>query len=241
MPTFIDESGDTGPCADAAHCYFRLAAVWVPTHDEAEAIRAAIRGVRTTLGLRSDYEFKFSMTWRHHDWREAFFRAALEQEFRFGFVSIDKNHQEWRESDKQTIHWATATNLAATLRPTYLATHLNRVQNGGTGPLKELVVIDDNEDTRFRETVAQQFRGLGKACDPELFLVGKVIFRGSHQEELIQLADMVCGASGANLDGEDVWYRMIAERDLDSPINRERAGEFHNFPPSRSQIAQSSA
>src|SRR5947209_6940815 len=121
MPTFIDESGDTGPCADPAHCYFRLAAVWVPSHEEAEAIRSEIRGVRTALGLRADYEFKFSKTWAHLDRREAFFHAAMSREFRFAFVSIDKNQQYWRAADKQTIHWAATTDLAATLRPTYLA------------------------------------------------------------------------------------------------------------------------
>ena len=244
MPTFIDESGDTGPCADPAHCYFRLAAVWVPSHDEAEAIRAEIRGVRDTLGLRSGYEFKFSKTWSQPDQREAFFRAAMSRDFRFAFASIDKTQPYWREADKQTLHWATATDLAATLRPTYLAAHLDRIQNGGSGPLKELVVVDDNGDRRFLATVKQQFRGLGTkeyGCDAELYLVGKVKFRSSHPEELMQLVDMVCGASGASLDGENTWYRIIAERDLGAPLNRERAGEPYSSPPFRDRVAQSSA
>lgn len=241
MPTFIDESGDTGPCADPAHCYFRLAAVWVPSHDEAEAIRAEIRGVRSALGLRADYEFKFSKTWHHPDRREAFFRAALKREFRFAFASIDKTRPEWRDAGKQTIHWATTTELAATLRPTYLAAHLSRAQNGGTDPPKELVVVDDNEDKQFLGTVKEQFRGLGKACDPALYPVGKVKFRGSHPEELMQLVDMICGAMGASLDGDDTWYRIFAERDLDRTPVKERAGEPCSSPPFRDRVAQSSA
>lgn len=224
MPTFIDESGDTGPCTDPAHCYFRLAAVWVPNHDEVEAIRAEIRSVRRTLGLRTDYEFKFSKTWRYPDRRAAFFRAALRRDFRFAFAWVDKNHEPWREADKQAIHWATTTELAATLRPTYLAAHALRLRDGGSGPFKELVVVDDNEDKQFLATVTKQFRGLGMGCDPAIFLVGKVKFRGSHPEELMQLVDMVCGALGANSDGEDTWYRMISERDLDAHTNEKRAG-----------------
>ena len=224
MPTFIDESGDTGPCADPTHCYFRLAAVWVPSQSEAEAIRDAIRGVRTTLALRADYEFKFSKTWAYPARREAFFRAAMSREFRFAFTSIDKNQQQWRQAERPTIHWAATTDLAATLRPTYLTAHRHREQHGGSGPLKELVVVDDNEDRQFLATVTQQFRGLGKACDPELFLVGKVKFRGSQPEELMQLVDMVCGACGAGLDGEETWYRMIAERDLGSPPRKRKGG-----------------
>jgi hypothetical protein len=42
-----------------------------------------------------------------------------------------------------------------------------------------------------------------------------VRFRKSEPDEMLQLADMVCGAVDAFLDGEDrTWYRMIAERDL---------------------------
>lgn len=241
MLTCIDESGDTGPCADPAHCYFRLAAVWVPSHDEAEAIRERIREARATLGLRADYEFKFSKTWAYPDRREAFFRAAMRRDFRFAFTSIDKNQPYWREADKQTIYWAATTDLAATLRPTYLAAHQNRVRNGGSGPVKELVVVDDNGDRQFLATVTQQFRGLGKGCDPQIFPVGKVKFRGSHPEELIQLVDMVCGACGACLDGEDTWYRIIAGRDLGLPLNRGRAGSLTAHPPFRDRVAQSSA
>jgi hypothetical protein len=62
----------------------------------------------------------------------------------------------------------------------------------------------------------------GKGCEPELFLVGKVKFRGPQPEELMQLVDMVCGASGACLDGEDTWYRIIAERDLSRPKQKGR-------------------
>ena len=71
--------------------------------------------------------------------------------------------------------------------------------------------------------------------------MGKVKFRGSHPEELMQLVDMVCGAAGANLDGEHTWYRIIAERDLGVPLNRERAGEPLSSPPSLDRVAQSSA
>lgn len=193
------------------------------------------------LGLRADYEFKFSKSWTYPDRRDAFFHAVMKRKFWFAFSSIDKNHQDWREADKQTIHWATATELAATLRPTYLEAHLNRISSGGSGPLKELVVIDNNEDKQFLATVTQQFRGLGNACDPVHFLVGKVKFRTSHPEELMQLVDMVCGACSANMDGADAWYRIIAERDLNSPLNRGRVGEPWSPPPFRVRNAQSSA
>jgi len=241
MPTFIDESGDTGPCAEVAHGYFRLAAVYVPSHEEVEAIRAEIRVVRAALGLRADYEFKFAKTWKYPERREAFFHAVMERDFRFAFTSIDKTRPEWKYAGKEEIHRSASTDLAATLRPTYLAAHRSRVLNISDSLAKEQVIIDDNRDNTFLAMVKQQFRGLGKTYDPPLFLVGKVKFRDSLHEELIQLADMICGAAGANLDGKPTWYRMIEERDLSLLGKKKRAGELRNSPPYRNQVAQSSA
>jgi hypothetical protein len=240
MPTFIDESGDTGPSTNLARVYFRLVAVWIQSHDQAEAIRKKIRGVRAQLGLREDYEFKFSKTWNYPDRRDAFFRAVMLEEFRFAFTSIDKTLPNWKNADKQAIHWAAATELAATLRPSYIMAHRTRLESGVSWPIKELVVVDDNEDKSFLATIKQQFAGLGMCCKPPLYLVGKVKFRSSHPEELMQLADMVCGAAGAKQDGNDTWYRIIADRDLDTPINRKRV-ETLTFPPVQMIDAQSSA
>src|SRR5208282_4254912 len=41
-------------------------------------------------------------------------------------------------------------------------------------------------------------------------VVDKPKFRGSKPEEAIQLADMACGATGAYLDGDPVWYEIKA-------------------------------
>lgn len=213
MPTFIDESGDTGSNPDPANGHFRLAAVWVPSHDVAEAFRDRIRQVRKQLGLKKDYEFKFSKTWIHPEYREAFFRAAMEHEFRFAVSSIDKRRESWRGADNRLFHWASAVYLAASLRPVYLEAQALRTRSGVRSHLKDLVVVDDNKDRDFLDVVKQAFRGLGSACQPRLFLIDKVRFRGSKPDELIQLVDMVCGAYGAHEDGDSTWYRMIEPRD----------------------------
>jgi hypothetical protein len=214
MPTFIDESGDTGPNPDMANCHFRLAAVWVPSHDVAEAFRTRIREVRQSLGLRMDYEFKFSKTWYHQNYRDSFFRAAMEHEFRFAVSSIDKRKGEWPGADSGLFHWASAVYIASSLRRTYLEAQQELVRTGSRSPLKDLIVVDDNKDGNFLEVVKTVFRGLGAACDPRLYLIGKVRFRGSDPDELIQLVDMVCGAYGAHVDGDSTWYRIIASRDV---------------------------
>jgi Protein of unknown function (DUF3800) len=93
MPTFIDESGDTGSTRNGGKPYFRLAAVWVPTHGTAEVFRRKIRELRRTLGLRQDYEFKFAKTHYHPEQRKAFLEVALSDEFRFAVSLIDKTDE----------------------------------------------------------------------------------------------------------------------------------------------------
>gem|GEM_PF-3129152 len=49
---------------------------------------------------------------------------------------------------------------------------------------------------------------------PAIRRPGKVKFRGSGPEELIQLADMVCGAVGDFLEGDPSYYQIISAQDL---------------------------
>ena len=207
MPTFIDESGDTGRVAGASSDCFRLAAVWVPSHDIADAMREGVARLRSDLGIRTDYEFKYSKTHAHPERRTNFFRTALRFEFRFAVVSIDKLRDLSARDSSSFIHWATATHLAATLRPVYVGCESPR--------LNERVIVDDNRDGRFLSAVETAFRGLGAACVPKRKLVKDAKFGDSKKDSLLQLADMVCGAAGSYFDGDREWYDLIAERDLD--------------------------
>ena len=214
MPTFIDESGDTGRNPDPANCHFRLAAVYVPTQDGVESIREAVREVRVMFGLRSHYEFKFYKTWNYPERRKAFFEAILKHDFHFAVASVDKRTMTL----DCNVHRFAAVELAASLRPIYLAAHATRLSGKRVGPLRELVIVDDNEDKRFLAVLKEVFRSLGQACDPKATLVGKVKFRDSAPEELIQVADMVCGATAADLDGNNIWYQYIYRQNVGQPL-----------------------
>jgi len=210
MPTFIDESGDTGLVDRGGKPYFRLAAVWLPTLDHAEAFREAVRKLRQTLGIRAAYEFKFASTHSYPDRRQAFYSMALDHEFRFTVCSIDKTADYWNTASGDEQHWASATTLAVWLRDVYVEAE----QTHGA-PLREPVIVDDNADGSFLKIVTKAFRGLNSKNSPGISLVGAVTFRKSRAEEVLQLADMVCGAVGAHLDGNDsAWYKLIAGRNL---------------------------
>jgi hypothetical protein len=209
MPTFIDERGDTGTRPDS-DSHFQLAAVWLPNQEVVETFRTRMRTLREEQKLPQDYEFKFAKTWTQLARREAFFRFALDFPFRFAFASLDKRSAGCTDRTHAQIHQAVVTELAATLRPLYLS-HLRQT---GLRRLGEPVTVDDNQDGSFLKIIKETFRGIGKGETPPADLIGKVRFRGSGAEDLLQLADMVVGACGANVEGNPDWYRLILDRDV---------------------------
>ena len=139
----------------------------------------------------------------------------MKHPFRFAVASVDKGHPDWRTAGGPVIHWASVVSLSAALRPVYLAEEARRAkETGDNHPLNESVIVDDNEDADFLTLVKQKFRGLRSGVRTGSPLVKKVRFRGSGPDELVQLADMICGATGAYLDGDDTWYSIFAARDL---------------------------
>ena len=210
MPTFIDESGNTGRIKDGGSTHLHLAAVWVPTLNDAELFREKIRRLRRDLGVRDDFEFKFARTHQHPEWRRAFFAEAIAQEFRCAVSSIDKGLDGWNAADGPQLHRACAAELAALMGPIY-----HRAEERVQTSLREPIVVDDNDDRNSLTTIRQQFRGLNPQR-PGKPLIGYISFRESAPEPMLQLADMVCGATANARVGQDpTWYGLIAERDVE--------------------------
>lgn len=209
MPTFIDESGDPGDGAGSS-TYFRLCAVSVPTELVAERIRGEIRATRARLGRSQTYEFKFSKTHHLSETRESFYEAVQRHEFRFATASIDKRRLAGEISTVGICQWLATTALATILRPVYV----RRYEFDPAEYRPETVTADDNRDAEFLGTLKESFRGLGTLDSPRRVLIDKVRFRNSRADEMLQLADMLCGAVGAAIDGSSASYSMVATRDL---------------------------
>jgi hypothetical protein len=186
---------------------------------DADSFRQDVQRLRRELGLRTDYEFKYRTTGGYLHRRRAFLRVAFRHPFRFAVSVVDKGI-EGREGNAGVIHWAAAVDLAASLRQTLVA---NTPEPGAARwrPPREGVWVDDNEDATFLTVVKQKFRELGRLCQPPRQLVGPVRFAGSGPDEMIQLADVVCGAFRAMFEeGEREWYTLIRDRDLNLPPAR---------------------
>jgi len=219
MPTFIDESGDTGwfdsPRQRSAS-HFRLAAVWLPSGEQADACRTAIRDLWRTIPLPASVEeFHYTDSGHRPDWRQAFYRTVLNYPFRFTLASFNKQ-AVWRDRpDRRLLFQACSVCLAATLRMHYALTEATLLPDRRNRKrLNEAVVVDNNADPVFMEEVHAAFLPLGTLNGGTRFLGPKPWFANSHQEELLQLADMVCGATCDHLAGNDEWFFPIRQRCL---------------------------
>lgn len=207
MPTFFDESGDTGH-SPASNPVFSLAAVWLPNASEADGFREAIHRVRQQLGLPSSHEFKFSQTHTCPEQRDGFFAAARMFNFRFAACVINKTSGHWRTAPASEIHWAAATSVAVDLRKIY-----HEVESSER-PLHEPVWVDKNDDRNFLAAIANALRGLKSRNHPTAPLTGKPKWRKSHPDAVMQLVDMVCGAATAHVNGESFWFNLMKDRCL---------------------------
>lgn len=221
MPTFVDESGGTGPVLTPSDRFFHLAAVWVPTLDDAARFSQECASVRSQLGVGPGHEFKFSKTHRLPEHRRSFYRAALSIPFRFAVASVDKRASDWRERGDlkrpptaEEIHLVALVELAAHLRPLYLARHVGPSALPKRPP-PDPIRVDRNDDKKFLSRVTGVFRPLGSACDPHRKLIDGARFGDSDKDDMLQLADMVCGATAAaRVEGDGRWWEMIRERDV---------------------------
>jgi hypothetical protein len=202
MPTFINESGDTGHARHSLP-YFRLAAVWIPTLAAADLFRADVRRLRQDLEVGEKFEFKFARTHSHPERRRAFFDCAAQHDFRFSFCGIDKTGAYWGRAPAEEQHWATAASIAACLRQVY------HQAEQSIRPLRDPVLVDDNGDKGFLKAIRIAFRGLQSQLHPGVPMVSNPRFRGSATDEVMHLVDMVCGAAGACLDGDSTCYDLI--------------------------------
>jgi len=208
MATFIDDQGGTG-WRPGSHLHFRLAAAWLPTTNVGP-FKAGVQALRAYLGVRADFEFKFSKTHNRPEWRTPFYNLALGLGLHFTACSFDKRRIRPGSVTPLVFHQVAAVSLAAHLRATYLQAEAERsAEKGRPTLLREPILVDDNKDKAMLAAIEGAFRALKSGHDPAGILTIKPDFRDSEKDETVQLADMVMGAVGAHLDGDSTWFDVI--------------------------------
>jgi hypothetical protein len=176
MLAFIDESGDPGMKAKPGSSqYFVMAAVLFQDDSAAEACDERIAGLRRLRGGQREY--KFSHT--RHDERQAFFEAVVEHDFLYLAFVLNKE-KLWSPSfNNKEQFWSYTVGLL--------------VNNAKAHLDEATIIIDKCGDRGFQKELRTYLQRKINASG-SLKHVKKIKMEDSRSNNLLQLADMICGS-----------------------------------------------
>ncbi|MEZ6234937.1 MAG: DUF3800 domain-containing protein [Phycisphaerales bacterium] len=178
MWVFVDEAGDAGFKFDQGSTrYFTVTAIVFKTRDHAVSCSGDIRRLREDWGWREDAEFKFNtMNSRR---RVAFLEAVASADFTFHAFTLDKTglwHNALR--DKHSVY----TRVVAWV----FDNALHELENAR-------VVFDRYGNRDLYQSIAAQIEWVqNQRKRPGC--VQSIVAEDSHKTNLLQVADVVCGA-----------------------------------------------
>jgi hypothetical protein len=208
MPTFIDESGDPGWERDSTP-YFTLAAVWFQTPEQSFACEEVIAEVRARLALPPTFEFKFARI--NHDQKVAFLTAVASCPFSYFTCTIEKHRKgKWLEGrqwqNKGYFYERVVEPVVGSLSDYLLLAELEK-----GSPLNERVTYDEHTDPQYVGALREQMKKPKAASGRSL--VKKVRRGKSKVENLLQLADMVCGSVVHSIYNSGEYEALIKVRE----------------------------
>ena len=203
MLVFFDESGDTGfKIVRGSSDLFTVTMVVFEDHEAALAADNRIALLRHEMGKRATFEFHF--TENSDAVRQRFFEALKVYNFYFFSFVLDKTqlqHLDWPSSE--AFYRYICGLIFESAKP-----HLDNA----------IVKLDACGGREFRTEIAAYLKR--KINDPqsERRYLKKVVSAKSNGNNLLQLADMVCGAVAraqmARKPNANVYYRMIKHREI---------------------------
>jgi hypothetical protein len=202
MLVFIDESGDPGmPPGGSRSAYFTVTMVVIEDHDDATAIEQRIALLRRELGLPEGFEFHFSKLKRA--WRAEFLRSLATFEWFYFSVVLNKAKLTGKGFQfPDPFYKYTCGLVFQNAKP-----HLNDA----------IVVIDGSGGREFRTQLSNYLRKRVNEGGDGPKLIRKVKLQDSHQNSLLQLADMVCGAVARSYsapDEQSSLRKLISHREM---------------------------
>lgn len=202
MLVFIDESGDPGMRGkQGSSSVFIVTAVTFGDRDEASACDCRIDRLREELRIHPRFEFHFNSCCRSI--RERFLTETAKFQYFYMSFIFNKSKLYGEGFQYKNSFYKYAVNLLfENLKP-----HLNNA----------IVIFDRCGNREFQQELKKY---LGKKVNPkdQERLVSKIKTNDSRSNNLLQLADMVCGAVGRYLkkakDDHLIYRRMISHREL---------------------------
>jgi len=201
MLVFIDESGDPGlKPGSGSSDYFIVTLVVFEDNDEALAADHRIERLKKELGFRPEFEFKFNKL--KGAFRESFLSAVAG--FTWFYLSIVINKRKLTGpgfSFKEAFYKYTCGLVFENAKP-----HLDRAT----------VVIDGSGSREFRRQLGSYLRKRVNQTSGSRF-IDKVKVQDSVKNNLLQLADVVCGAVARSYTQKadaQRYRRLIAHREI---------------------------
>jgi hypothetical protein len=183
MLCFVDESGDTGLKTGAgSSTHFTIALVLFPDNDEADACDQRISLLRRELGIHPEYEFHFS----HNSDRvkESFFDAVIPYNFFYLGFTINKKELYGEGFKYKNSFYKYTCGLV--------------FENAKSHLDNAVIVFDGNGSREFRNQLCRYLKKRINPTEGVLHIKG-IKIQDSKKNNLIQMADMICGSLGQGL------------------------------------------
>jgi len=196
MLVLIDESGDCGlKFGRGSSDFFTCTAVVFSSEFAANACDRAIDELRRELKKPSGFEFHFSHV--SDRLRKAFLGRVGCEDFRYAAFVVDKRQLYGKRFLKPKEFYEFSVGVVCeNIRPL--------LDNSK-------IIIDKSGDRDFRRRLGDSLKQQMTDDDGEC-LVKKVTMEASHSNNLLQLADMVCGAVSRHHTSSDSTLRDYIKR-----------------------------
>lgn len=202
MLVFVDESGDAGMKGKAgSSAFFVISAVIFEENEAADECDRKIEELRSEIFKGRQTEFHFNKMC--DDFRDQFLQGVADQSFFYLSFVLNKSKLYGPGFQyKETFYKYTARLLFENAKP-YLR--------------DAAVTVDRSGNREFRQQLEKYLKS---KINTEGRLIRKVKSESSHSNNLLQLADMVCGATARSFredKSENInrFRKIIGHRELD--------------------------
>jgi hypothetical protein len=201
MLVFIDESGDAGiKLTSGSSPHFTVTLLIFEDHDEANAADARVSLLKHEMGFPDYFEFHFANL--RNDFRAEFLKAVAKYEFFYSSIVINKvklTGKGFQYADP--FYKYTCSLVFENVKPL----------------LREAtVIIDGSGGRKFRQQLSTYLKKKVSTRGGDK-LIRKVKLQDSRANNLLQMADMICGAvarSYKNKPGCGNLRSLISHREL---------------------------
>jgi hypothetical protein len=202
MLVFLDEAGDLGfKFSKGSSRFLIITLVLFDDEEEARSCDLRIGLLRRELRLPEKFEFHFNQN--SPEIRKDFLRAVAPYNFSYFAVVIDKNKFRMPEPTTARAFYRHACSLV--------------FDNAKKRLTEAIVTIDGKSGRHYKRDLQRDLKKRVNDPKANIRYIGTIKIQDSAGNNLIQLADMICGAINRSLsekpDAQD-YREIIAQREV---------------------------